>query len=80
MIQMAQMLLLYFRMTENAKFSLTCFAMKRECMLKVAKELDHLLALTYRHIDQQRSDWNPEPLLTAKCYVGNKSPTSPSKL
>lgn len=74
MIQMAQTLLLYFEMTENAKFSLTCFAMKRECMLKAAKELDHLSALTYRHsfhTDHQRSAWNPEPLLTATCYMGN---------
>lgn len=80
MIQMAQMLLLYFGMMENAKFSLTCFAMKRDCTLQVAKEPDHLLALTCRHgfhADQQRSDWNPEPLLSAMCYMRNKSPAIP---
>lgn len=65
MIQMAQTLLLYFEMKENAKFSLTCFAMKRECTLKVAKELDHLSALTYR----QRSAWETKAQLFHKSYM-----------
>lgn len=72
------MLLPHFVMMQNAKFS--CFAMKTKYTLKVAKELDHLLALTYRHsfyIYQERNELNPEPLLTATCHRGNKSPTIP---
>lgn len=52
MLQMAQMLPLYVGMTDNAKFSLTCFAMKRECILKTSKDFCHLLALTYRQFSQ----------------------------
>lgn len=38
-IQMVQVFLLHFRMMVNAQFSLTCSAMKRKYILKVAKEL-----------------------------------------
>lgn len=38
-IQMVQIFLLHFGMRVNAKFTLTCFAMKRKYILKVAEEL-----------------------------------------